>query len=266
MRRLLPDDPFILDHSSEFGLGGFIVFEPLHDDRTRRKKSLFVVTPKLEENREGRFVTGNHFSFFVNKDAKPGHRLNFHRTIYAGIEYSQACVHVHNRMPLEFTMTDGASLVNDGLLHNSGMTPLADVICDIFVRPWANLRIDQPGNSGNDTDGRAAWGGARQRRRKKRRQANSQTIERFEDLWHMLPIHRMTVVAIRSENHTMDVTVFIEDRFQAHPWRASPAHLFKLSLNDENRDSWDNRLQTEVTRRMSRMEWDDFKDPTTLGE
>ena len=268
VRRLLHDDPFGRDHPDKFGLGGFIVYEPLHDDRARRRRGLFIVTPKVQESRDGNFVAGNHYSFFVNKDARnPHHRLNFHRTVYLGDSEASGCVHNYNKLPLEFLMVDKDSLVDDGLLRNSTMTSSADVIFDILARPWANLRIDDAADSRAAAPAAPAVvrGGGRRRRRRMRR-GQTDTIERFDDLWRALPIHRMTVVAIRSknENGMMDVTVFVEDRFKGHPWRASPAHLFKLSLNDENRGTWEGRLQEEVRRRMAHMEWDDFKDPLEM--
>ena len=58
VRRLLPEDPFVRDHPSEFGLGWFIVHEPLNDDRARRKKGLFVVTPTLYEVNTARTLVG----------------------------------------------------------------------------------------------------------------------------------------------------------------------------------------------------------------
>jgi hypothetical protein len=239
----LPDShPLLRSHPFRFAYGCFVCV-PSNINANDRKRPLYLIYPteRTVRNTGETILTGDHLTFFVNYGKPEDQRLQFHETRYIPddntVDLGSAQRH-ELHLPLSFPFSHDTLQAR----MKPVLKPLSNFICDMFSMP---LRAQQP-------DPVLHTGGARRRRQPLKKNMA------FSDIWRTLPIHKLLVVAIPSNENYMDVTIFVVDRFQhQQDWRV--ARFFRSPVN-RVRDC--DLLQADIARAFVGCQWDDFKDPS----
>lgn len=145
-------------------------------------------------------VTGDHYSFLLNRGDKRGKDLQFHRTEHVPLtDEKGVCVHFANHLQSRFPLKNLPDLVEDDLEDRS------KEIVALFSAPYTN-----------STSETQLEGGANSRRRRQReyRRLPRRQGETLADVWRRLPLHRIIVIALPSQENLFDVTVFVHDRLR----------------------------------------------------
>jgi hypothetical protein len=242
-REVPNNHPLITQHPGFFPYGCFIIFP----EQQKPKKALYLVHPELHTVRMSgeAILTGDHYSFVINKGAVSEKALNFHKTEYVPshviAKNGKGC-HYFNPLPKSFGLSPAS--LKDRLKHY--LKPFAEPIYTMFSLPWRG-QVNPPLSGGT----------ARQsivRRRTARHKNRS-----FNDLWRSLPIHKMVVICIKDlidNTELMHVTVFAYDRLHHKtPWRT--ACYLRLPVSNMHNLP---KLEAAIAQAFEGLQWDDFKE------
>lgn len=243
-RKVPRNHPVISLHPRRFPHGCFVIFPEQH----KPQKPLYIITPTLQTVRNtGEIIlTGDHYSFVVNKNSVPQKALNFHRTEYTPSQDTAQkgrVYHYFSPLPRQFRLTP-ASLK---LLLTDALESSADFLYTLFSQPWGELHTHTGGTSYQSI---------------RRRRTATHHQRRFSDIWRSLPIHKMTVICMRvppgitGTEQMMHVTVIAHDRLHhTTTWRvARHLQLPVANMNDVP------KLEAAIARAFEGMQWDDFRE------
>jgi hypothetical protein len=207
--------------------GTYMVSRRDNNDKCQR---LFIVRPQVHTRPTGEtIVTGDHYSFHVNRGASVETRLQLHKTIYTPAPLALSTGFkgkIENFIPLCFDIPGDVSAFRDALMDSDEFKADAVFLHSLMTTPSQDQTAD------------AVVGGG-----KKCRTRRAAT---FEEMWYVLPLHRVMVVGVRNGDG-FDVTVFIYTRL-----RVSTPHSMFLRVQHE-RD-----VTADIARHFKRFCWNDF--------
>lgn len=245
VRKLPNTHPIVAHHQNVYPFGCFITFP----EKAKPQKELYIVSPQLFTIPSGQHIlTGDHFSFVVNKTSNPNKALHFHKTEYIPSYTNVAkgnARRLPSPMPKSFILTPSSLKRNLGGQLEGYIEPLYT----IFRLPW---------HGHSDSPNAEHVGGTSHQSIVRRRTAIHKN-RKFKDLWRSLPIHKMVVICIKDiidNTEFMHVTVFAYDRLHHKTdWRV--ARYLRLPVTDMQNVP---KLETAIARAFEGMQWDDFKE------
>ena len=234
VKQVAKEDRLVSENIELCRHGLFIVFE---DSSISKKKALYLVMPAKRLD----FFTGDHLSFLVNNGVPVPKRLQLHDTQYIpnahGDGTTGKAVHYPSHLPLEFDLPGSSDDMKKILSKD------LSIFAPFLLNAFSCSSHHHVGGGNNDY-----------RRMKKKLRKNS--VSDFDDIWHVLPLKRLFVIAIRriDDHEKFDVTVIVIDRLhhpKSHPWTS-----FVLPGKDASNLEGD--IRVSIVDMFKTMKWDDF--------